>query len=152
MARQLDIHPQPGPQEEFLASPADIAIFGGTLGCGKTFALLLAAVQWVETDGYRGVLFRRTSPQFLRPGGLWDASKDIYPDWGGDNREKPQYEWRFPNGALLQMGHLEHPDAAMDWRGAELAFVGFDELNTFEESSSGTCSRGTGACPGCRRT
>ena len=144
MARQLDIHPQPGPQEEFLASPADIAIFGGTLGCGKTWSLLLSSVLWVEPDEgrlgvdfepgqYRGVLFRRTSPQFLRPGGLWDASKEIFADYGGESREKPQYEWRFPSGALLQMGHLEHPDAAMDWRGAELAFVGFDELTTFEE-------------------
>ena len=35
------IGPQPGPQQLFLSSPADIAIYGGAAGGGKTFAELL---------------------------------------------------------------------------------------------------------------
>ncbi len=36
-----ELRPQPGPQEQFLRSPADIAIFGGSAGGGKSFALFL---------------------------------------------------------------------------------------------------------------
>jgi hypothetical protein len=35
------IQPQPGPQHQFCATPADIAIYGGAGGSGKSFALLL---------------------------------------------------------------------------------------------------------------
>ncbi len=33
--------PQEGPQEAFLSSPADIVIYGGAAGGGKSYALLL---------------------------------------------------------------------------------------------------------------
>ncbi|MEK6556555.1 MAG: hypothetical protein AABZ31_15000, partial [Bdellovibrionota bacterium] len=33
------IKPNPGPQEAFLATDADIAIFGGSAGCGKALTL-----------------------------------------------------------------------------------------------------------------
>ena len=35
------IRPQPGPQEQFMANPADIIIFGGAAGGGKSYALLI---------------------------------------------------------------------------------------------------------------
>lgn len=31
-AETIEIRPQPGPQEAFLSSPADIAIYGGAAG------------------------------------------------------------------------------------------------------------------------
>lgn len=37
----MNIRPQPGPQELFLSTPADIAIYGGAAGGGKSYALLL---------------------------------------------------------------------------------------------------------------
>lgn len=38
------LRPQEGPQEKFLSTKADIAIYGGAAGGGKTYALLLGAV------------------------------------------------------------------------------------------------------------
>lgn len=35
MAEAVEIRPQLGPQEEFLASPADIVIYGGAAGEGS---------------------------------------------------------------------------------------------------------------------
>ena len=40
MAKVRKIQPNPGPQLEFLASRADIAIFGGAAGGGKTYGWL----------------------------------------------------------------------------------------------------------------
>ena len=39
----FELAPQPGPQTDFLATPADIAFFGGEAGGGKSGGLLLAA-------------------------------------------------------------------------------------------------------------
>ena len=57
-----DIRPQAGPQEAFLASSADIAIFGGAAGCGKTFALLMEPLRHIHVPGFGAVVFRRSMP------------------------------------------------------------------------------------------
>ena len=67
-----EVRPQPGPQEEFLRSAADIAIYGGAAGGGKTWALLLEAMRHQANPDYPAVLFRRTYPQVTAPGGMWD--------------------------------------------------------------------------------
>ena len=74
----INIGPQPGPQEDFLATPADVAIFGGQAGGGKTYALLLEGQRHVSNTGYRGVIFRRTSPDITNPGAIWDESLELY--------------------------------------------------------------------------
>ncbi len=55
--------PQPGPQAAFLASPADIAIYGGAAGGGKTWALLMEPLRHVRNPGFGAVIFRRTTVQ-----------------------------------------------------------------------------------------
>lgn len=37
---KVELKPQPGKQESFLKSAADVAIFGGGAGSGKSFGLL----------------------------------------------------------------------------------------------------------------
>jgi hypothetical protein len=39
----VQIRPQLGPQERFLATAADIAVYGGAAGGGKSYGLLLDA-------------------------------------------------------------------------------------------------------------
>src|SRR6478609_7345767 len=59
------IRPQAGPQEDFLATPADIAIYGGAAGGGKTWALLIEAIRHVQNSMYGGVIFPRVYPQIM---------------------------------------------------------------------------------------
>ncbi len=82
MAAPGRLAPQPGPQAAFLASAADIAIYGGAAGGGKTWALLMEPLRHVRNPGFGAVIFRRTTVQVRNEGGLWDESEGLYPRLG----------------------------------------------------------------------
>lgn len=126
------IVPQPGPQAAFLATDADIAIYGGAAGGGKSWALLAEPLRHIGNAAFGGVIFRRTTVQVRNEGGLWDESMQLYPRLGG----KPKLaglEWHFPSGAALSFAHLEHDSTVLNYQGAQIAFIGFDELTHFTE-------------------
>ncbi len=130
-AEHLVIAPQPGPQEAFLASAADIVIYGGAAGGGKSHALLMEPMRHVNVPNFSAVLFRRTTVDLRNQGGLWPASREMYLPAGGRPRETPLLEWRFPAGSAVQFAHLEHEKTAYSWQGAQVCLIGFDELTQF---------------------
>lgn len=136
--RYIDVGPYVGdggklsPQEVFLSTPADFAIYGGAAGSGKSRALLLECLRHIDNPKFRVVLFRRTSPQIRNPGGLWDSARELYPLFGAYGREQ-ELEWVFPSGAVVKFAHLQHESDVDNWQGSELALVGFDELTQFTE-------------------
>lgn len=73
------LKPQQGPQEMFLSSPADICIYGGAAGGGKTYGLLLEPLRHLENSEFGAVIFRKNSNQIFSEGGLWDTSYKVYP-------------------------------------------------------------------------
>ena len=78
------ISAQPGPQTAVLQSAADICIFGGAAGCGKTFALIVEPLRHVgRVANFAAVFFRRTTPQITSPEALWDENLNFYPRLGG---------------------------------------------------------------------
>lgn len=130
MTEKTTIRPQPGPQEAFLASSADIAIYGGAAFGGKTYALLLEGTRHTDNSQFGAVIFRRTTKMVTAEGGLWDTSEQIYPDLGATSNLS-RLQWRFPSGAALSFAHLEHEKNKLDWQGSQIAMIGFDELTHF---------------------
>lgn len=126
--------PQPGPQAAFMDSTADVVIFGGSAGPGKTWGLLLDPVYRGHTDvaGFGGVIFRRTYPDITNEGGMWDEASEWYPKYGGTSRESPHLDWRFPSGAKISFAHMQHVKDRLRWKGAQIPFIGFDQLEEFE--------------------
>lgn len=130
-----EIRPQKGPQEMFLSSSADIVIYGGAAGGGKSWSLLYEPLRHVNTPGFNAVIFRRTMPQILNTGSIWEASQDIYRKYpGAVDLKTPRPRWVFPSGAIISFAHLEREDTKYDWQGAEICLIEFDELTHFTES------------------
>jgi predicted phage terminase large subunit-like protein len=121
---------QPGPQEDFLKSSADITIYGGAAGSGKSYALLLEPLYNVSNPRFRAVLFRRTIPQLKLQGGLWDTSEEIYTKLGAVANQS-SLEWRFPSGAVVKLAAMEHPSDRFNFQGAQIPLLEFDELTQF---------------------
>lgn len=124
------IVPQAGPQTDFLASAADIAIYGGAAGGGKTWALLMEPLRHVSNPQFGAVFFRRTTVQIRNEGGLWDESQILYPQVGADPKEHELW-WRFPGGASVSFAHLEHDKSRFNYQGAQIPLICFDELTHF---------------------
>lgn len=128
------ITPQPGPQQQALESAADVVIMGGAAFGGKTVALLADGLKRANHPDYRGVAFRRTVPLITMAGGLWDTSRRIF-GGAGEPLKSPVHTWRFPSGAELAFHHLQYLETAEAWsRGARSPWIGFDQLEEFEEA------------------
>ncbi len=131
-AKRIDIGPQSGPQTKFLSMAADIVIYGGAAGGGKTFSLLCEPLRHIENGLFSGVIFRRTTPQITNPGGLWDEAESLYLPL----RAKPNNSsltMTFPSGMQIKFAHLEYEKNIYDWQGAQIPYIGFDELTHFSE-------------------
>lgn len=126
------IRPQPGPQEAFLSSPADIVIYGGAAGGGKSYGLLLEPLRHITTvPGFGAVIFRRTTEQVRNEGALWDTSETIYGSAGLKPKESV-LEWEHaPTGNTIKFAHLEHEKHVRNWQGSQIPLIGFDELTHF---------------------
>jgi len=125
------ISAQPGPQADFLRSPADICIYGGAAGGGKTVGLILEPLRYVSrVPGFTAAFFRRTTPQITNPGALWDESRNFYPRLGGTPHLGAR-EWRWPRGGKIKFSHLQFDTTVYDWQGAQIALICFDELTHF---------------------
>lgn len=117
------IEPQPGFQTDFLSSPADIAIGGGSAGAGKTYALLMESVRNHTLKDFSCVTFRRTYPQIKAPGGLWDTSMGLFSNITGAKPNETAHEWRFPSGVRIKFSHLEYEKNKLDWQGSQIPLI-----------------------------
>jgi len=122
---------QPGPQTDFLRSSADICVYGGAAGGGKTVGLILEPLRHAtRVANFTAVFFRRTTPQITNPGGLWDESQEFYPRVGGTPHVGMR-EWRWPRGGKIKFSHLQFDSTVYDWQGAQITLICFDELTHF---------------------
>lgn len=128
------IRPQQGKQEMFLRSSADICIYGGAAGGGKTYALLLECLRHVDNKHFEAVIFRQSRPQIMSAGGLYATSQEIYPYLGATSVLTPNVQWRFQSGAKVTFAHMFYEKEKYNWQGSQIPLLMFDELVHFTES------------------
>lgn len=108
--------PQNEPQVKAYYSAADMLLYGGSPGGGKTDLLVGLAL----TQHQFSVVFRRQSTDLrgIEERIIQIAGRD---GWNGADKVLRR------DGRKLELGHLEKPGAEMSWQGRPHDFIGFDE-------------------------
>ena len=117
-------------QSAFLALDDKEALYGGAAGGGKSDALLMAALMYVDTPGYNAIIFRKTYSDLALPEAVMARSHE----WLGETEAKwdgSNYRWTFPSGATLSFGYLNHDKDKYRYQSAAFQFIAFDELTQF---------------------
>lgn len=120
-------------QAAFLLLDCDEALYGGQAGGGKSDALLMGALQYMDVPGYNAALFRRTYADLAKPSALMDRAHEWLKGTSArwiDTEKK----WRFTEGSTLSFGYMETDRDKYNWQSAEIQYCGFDELTQFLDS------------------
>lgn len=123
-------HPK---QQVFLTLNCKEAMYGGAAGGGKSDAVLMSALQYVDVPGYSALILRKTWPDLNAAGAILDRAKT----WlaGTDAKMKDGGRlFEFPSGARLSFGYMQRDADKYKFQSAEYQFIGFDELTHFEEA------------------
>lgn len=118
-------HPNEGPQMAALNSLADILLYGGQAGGGKSALLIGAAAREHES----ALICRREAVQL---DGLWSFASQVCGNAGWASN-KVEHSYTASSGRILKLAGLNMVD---DWRkhaGNARDFYGFDEAGEFLE-------------------
>jgi predicted phage terminase large subunit-like protein len=121
-------------QKVFLRTNAIEALFGGAAGGGKSSALLMSALQYVDVPNYSAILFRRTYADLALPGALMDRFKSWMDEMDGIHWNANSYVATFPSGARISFGYLNNTNDYLRYKGSEFQFIGMDEVTEIRES------------------
>ena len=123
------------------------ALYGGAAGGGKSDALVIEALRQIDKPKYKALILRKVYPML---GELIDKSLSYYPRiCPGAKYNASTHTWRFPSGAKIIFGAMQHTQDRIKYQGQAYDFVAFDELTQFSwEEYSYLFSRNRPNAPG----
>lgn len=130
---------RPTPRQELFLSLTDLeAFYGGAVGGGKTDALLMAALQYVDYPGYTALLLMKSYADLAKPKALMDRAHEWLAGSGAEWKSQDK-RWEFPNvagpSATLNFGYLATDLDKYQYRTSEYQMIGIDELTRFLEKT-----------------
>ena len=128
------IRPNSTQQAQFLASPADWALYGGGTGGGKTAALAMFPLMFCDVGGWRGAMFRRAAKDHVMPGGTLEECRKFWCHRGGARvTESGKPDARWPSGARVAFDYPERTGTYEEqFQGLQVVCGLFDEATHFD--------------------
>lgn len=130
---RLPYKPQPK-QNVFHSATADVVLFGGSAGPGKTTALLMDALIYVlDNPGTTACLMRRTFPEL--EASLIKKSLEMFPP-EICRYNSAKHQWTIQVGKVksyVVFVHCERADDVNKHRSAEWQYLGIDESTSFTQ-------------------
>lgn len=113
---EVIFRPASPPQEKFLKSDADVIVYGGARGSGKTFTSLMRFLRWVHDDNFHAYVIRKNSTDMVGGGGAFDEAVKMFTQFDPrvEFTKKPM-SIKFPHSS----GHKR-------LTGADFTFIGLD--------------------------
>jgi len=125
-------HPK---QHVFLLMDQKEVFFGGAAGGGKSDALLMGALQYVDVPGYNALILRKSFAELSKPEALMDRAQEwlIGTDahWSGDLKT-----WKFPSGATISFGYIDNNNDRFQFQSSAYQYIGWDELTEWPDDIS----------------
>lgn len=123
----LKIIAQKGCQEKFLATNADITIFGGSRGGSKSFSLLMESLKDIKNPFFNAVILRNEKDDLLD---LVYTSYRLYSQYGQYNKSQNDMTWNYTNGGKLKFSYFSdtYEDFKKRFQGKQYSYIGIDEI------------------------
>jgi Terminase large subunit, T4likevirus-type, N-terminal len=137
---QIDKHctlkPTPS-QADFCKSDRFITTISGPMATGKTIALIMSALRFVDEPDYEAMIFRRRFSDLMIPGGIVDNARRIIQGAVWSDLHK---RFTFSSGARLSFGYAETECDLTRYCGTEFQYIGIDRVNELhtEKDTVGT--------------
>ena len=107
-------------QQVFMSLKQKEAFYGGAAGGGKSDALLMCALQYVDVPGYAAIIFRKTFADLVKPSALIDRARGWLAPWTATKEVRwveKERKFVFPSGAILQFGYMETDKDRFNYQG-----------------------------------
>ena len=140
-SKKKDPKKLPGPcshrQKLYMVSDANVTLYGGAAGGGKSEVGVIDFLQYTDIPGFVGVITRKTHKQMEGPGGVLSKCKRIF----GQAYEPHEFVWRakdgkfvfHKSGAEIYLRHFQHEDDKENWQGSEANLYYIDEATQFSQ-------------------
>ena len=125
----IEYEPTPK-QRMFHATTADEVLFGGAAGGGKSKAIVMDALfRCLKFPRTHAFIFRRTYAELEDT--IIKEARESYPA-GLAKYNGARHEMALPNGSMIHFRHCAMAADMYNYKGAEIQWLYFDELTSFE--------------------
>lgn len=114
----------------FLNSKADIVVFGGGAGSGKSYLGAMDMLKYIHDPLFRGVVVRKLTPQIHGPGGIFETFISLHEKIVGKGKIKIKRKagvLEYPSGATITFRHCQHEDDKYSFQGWQISSALVDE-------------------------
>lgn len=111
----------------YLLSDEDELLYGGAAGGGKSDAILMDSLQYVDFPQFSSLIIRRTFSDLDQQGALIDRSHE-WLDHTDAHWNELKKRWTFPSGATLSFNYMDNERQVRRIQGTDYHVISVDEL------------------------